>query len=112
TSMVSEQNVIDYRVRRSVAISTFDSALGEGRGGAAPYGNDNDKPLPIRRHVILQKFPPHVLAGVHAGDDRIDDSCGAVHDVQRWMKSVLGGLSCGDVGWIFVCHPTRIDCIH
>src|SRR5665213_4475406 len=58
--------------------------------------------LPVGRLVVLQELPPHVLAGVEAVDDRVDDARGAVHDVEWRTKAVLGGLLLGDVQRILV----------
>jgi len=37
---------------------------------------------PIRLPIVLQKFPPDVLARVEAGNDRVNDACRAVHNFQ------------------------------
>src|SRR3546814_3477908 len=47
---------------------------------------------PVRRRVILQELPPHVLAAVEAVDDRVDDARGAVDDVQRRVEAFLDHL--------------------
>src|SRR3546814_16658487 len=50
---------------------------------------------PVRRRVILQELPPHVLAAVEAVDDRVDDARGAVDDVQRRGEAFLDELGGG-----------------
>src|SRR5690606_40123254 len=60
---------------------------------------------PIRRRVILEELPPHVLAGVEAVDDRVDDARGAVDDVERRVEAFLDHLARGDLGGILVGHP-------
>src|SRR3546814_8679600 len=64
---------------------------------------------PVRRRVILQELPPHVLAAVEAVDDRVDDARGAVDDVQRRVEAFLDDLARGDLGRVFVGHPTGVD---
>ena len=68
--------------------------------------------LPIGWLVVLEKLSPHVRAGIEAGNDRIHDSRRAVYDVERRMKSVLGGLPCRYLFRILVGHPSRIDRVH
>jgi hypothetical protein len=34
-----------------------------------------------------------VLAGIESGKDGIDDTRGAVHDIERWMKSMFGDFA-------------------
>src|SRR3546814_280322 len=67
---------------------------------------------PVRRRVILQELPPHVLAAVEAVDDRVDDARGAVDDVQRRVEAFLDDLARGDLGRVFVGHPTGVDAVH
>ena len=43
-----------------------------------------------------------MLAGVEAGDDRVDDARGAVDDVQRWVEALLDYLARGEIGWILI----------
>src|SRR5579871_6603803 len=51
---------------------------------------------PIRRLIVLQKLPPHVLPGIAADDDRIDDAGCAVDDVERRMEALFDDLARGD----------------
>src|SRR4051812_19929430 len=68
--------------------------------------------LPVRRLVVLEELSPHMAAGVHAADDRVHDARGAVHDVERGMEPVIGGLPRGDLDRIFVRHPSRVHAVH
>src|SRR5262245_38823305 len=68
--------------------------------------------LPIDRSIVLQELTPDVLAGIDAGDDGIDDACGAVDDVERRMEAMFGGLARGDLDRIFVGDPAGIDAVH
>src|SRR5438874_12418980 len=43
--------------------------------------------LPVRWLVVLEELAPHVPARVHAGDDGVDDACGAVDDVERRVEA-------------------------
>src|SRR6266404_4381528 len=64
--------------------------------------------LPVGRAVVLQELPPHVLTGVEAVDDRIDDARCAVDDVERRAEAVLGGLALRDVHRVLIGHPTGV----
>ena len=55
------------------------------------------RPSPVGRPVVLQELAPDVLAGVEAGDDRVDDARRAVDDVERRVEAVLGRLARGDL---------------
>ena len=70
-----------------------------------------DRPHQSRRRIVLQELPPHMLAGVEAVDDRVDDARGAVDDVQRRMEAFLLDLERGDVGRIFVGDPAGVDAV-
>src|SRR3546814_4690880 len=67
---------------------------------------------PVRRRVVLQELPPHVLAGVEPVDDRVDDARGAVDDVQRRVEAFLDDLARGELGGILVGHPAGVDAVH
>src|SRR5580765_1411548 len=83
-------------------------------GGLNPRREKNHSslPLPIRRHVILQKVSPYLLAGVQTGDDGIEDARRTVHGIERWMKAMFGELARGEVGRVFVRHPTCVHGVH
>ncbi len=68
-----------------------------------------DERLPIRRFVVLQELPPHVLARVDPIEYRIDDPGGAVHDVQWRVEAMLLALSLGELERVLVRRPARID---
>src|SRR5687768_9628466 len=71
--------------------------------------NTRFKSLPVGWPVIFQEIPPHVFAGVEAGNNRIQDSCGTIDDVEWWMKSMLGELAGRDWLGILIRDPTGID---
>src|SRR6202171_2034768 len=68
--------------------------------------------LPICRAIVLEEFAPYVNASVESGDNRIDDSCRAIHYVQRRMEAMLGGFPRGNLLRILVGDPSRIDAVH
>src|SRR6185312_7583876 len=72
---------------------------------ASTRARQRSTPSPIRRLVVLEKQAPDMLPGVAAADDRIDDACGAVDDVERWMEALLDHLARGDRGGILVGYP-------
>jgi hypothetical protein len=45
--------------------------------------------LPISWFVILEELPPHLLAGVCAINDGINDTGSTVNNVERRMEVVL-----------------------
>jgi hypothetical protein len=45
--------------------------------------------LPISWFVILEELPPHLLAGVCAINDGINNARRTINNVKRWMEVVL-----------------------
>src|SRR5262245_8590562 len=68
----------------------------------------NDR-LPFCSPVVFQKFSPGVFAGVEAGNDRVQNPRGAVHDIERRMEAVFGAFARCDRFRIFVGHPAGVD---
>src|ERR1700682_727590 len=68
--------------------------------------------LPISRAIVLEELAPHVNASVEPGDNRVNDSCRAIHDVQRRMEAMLGGFPRGNLLRILVGDSSRIDAVH
>ena len=73
---------------------------------APPFGS------PLGRHVVLQKIAPRMLAGEDAGEDRIHDPRGTVHDVERRLEIVFLLLASESVGRILVRHPAGVHGVH
>lgn len=46
-----------------------------------------------------------MLACVDAGDDGVDDACGAVDDVEGRVEAVVGLFAGSDLDGVFVCDP-------
>src|SRR5262245_17597102 len=57
---------------------------------------------PIRRPIIFQKLSPHMRAHVESADDRIEDTCGAVHRVERRVKALFDDFACGSLDRVLV----------
>src|ERR1039458_8780090 len=68
--------------------------------------------LPISRLKVLEELAPNMLAGIEAGDDRIDDPRRPVHDIQGRVKAVVAHLARRDFFGVFVRDPARIDAVH
>src|SRR5438034_8259652 len=68
--------------------------------------------LPDRRLVVLEEIAPDVFSGIEARDDGIDDSCSAVHDVEWWVKTMLGRLAGRNRSRILIRDPSRVHGIH
>src|SRR3546814_13463935 len=73
---------------------------------------DRSRRLPVGGLVVLEELAPDVLAGVGAGDDRVDDAGGSVDDVERRVEPVLGLLLLGDVDRVLVADPAGVDAVH
>src|SRR6185436_5526240 len=67
---------------------------------------------PIGRLIVLQEFSPSVFASVEADYYRINNSRGAIDDVERGMEAVLLFLARGDLHGVFVGHPAGVDAVH
>src|SRR5690606_19768521 len=72
--------------------------IGRSRAPGSRCGDDTEvwgragqaaPPSPVRRRVVLQELAPHVVAGIDAVDDRVDDARRAVDDVQRRVEALL-----------------------
>src|SRR5688572_10180915 len=72
----------------------------------------NERSLPVCGFVVLQELPPYMLAGVDAGDDRIDDARRPVHDVERRVEALLARLARRDLHRILVRHPAGVYAVH
>ena len=65
-------------------------------GGPLSPPRPRGGPSPVGGVVVLQELAPHVVAGVEAVDDRVDDAGRAVDDVERRVEAVLGPLLVGE----------------
>src|SRR4029079_9776161 len=61
--------------------------------------------LPVGGTVILQELPPHMTAGVHAGNDGIENPGSPIHDIQRRMEPVLCDFAGSNFRGILIRHP-------
>src|ERR1700758_2812561 len=98
----------DFRRRRQSAWTCRHA----GTESDATQSNAWNQDLPIRRPVVLEELSPYVLAGIEAVDDRIDDACCAVDDVQWRMEALLYDLARRYFRGILIGDPAGIDRIH